>query len=310
MSENERDHIVLHLRLSRPLNRRLEEAAAVRRISVEQLASEAIQSAFPIALRQPNAAHGEATEFFRWKNVSLPEGTLLYFNHQGTKHMAAIVGATFTHEGKATSPSEFVNKISGATRNAWRDIWIKRPNDSSWVAAQDLRREVTRAELDDISNGGTIATLAAASAIPIAGAIGAVGATVGVYGLFGHRRRFGSLPISEKMGPRYLAACRAVPRIIKALSVSDGDLDHISEAKGMFNRVVREDRHDWQDVQRILDIAGKQDCKVAASWLTNLRLLAKEGDTISDHCATPIAEKVARALASARDELERRFAKR
>jgi hypothetical protein len=304
MTEDERDQVVLHLQLPASLARRLNEAAAVRSVSVEQVAIDVIQGAFPYSSVNQANTEGEATRGYRWKNVFLPEGTLLYFNYLGTQHLAAIVDAKFTHDGKAMSPSEFVNRISGATRNAWRDIWIKRPNDSRWASALDLRREVSKAELSDSSHTAMSAALATANTmIP---AIGAAVATVGVSGLAGRRRRFGTLPISAKMGPRYLAACRTIPRIVRTLVVSEDDFDQISDAKGMFNRIVREDQHDWQDVQRVLGMPDHKACKLAALWLTELRLLAKGGNAVDNHCTTPIARIVAKALASAERELGQR----
>ena len=31
------------------------------------------------------------------------------------------------------------NTVSWTTRNAWRDLWIKRPADSEWLLADDCR---------------------------------------------------------------------------------------------------------------------------------------------------------------------------
>jgi hypothetical protein len=47
------------------------------------------------------------------------------------------------------SPSEFANQVAGGTnRNAWRDLWIKRPHDSEFHLADDLRRpKITFSEL-------------------------------------------------------------------------------------------------------------------------------------------------------------------
>ncbi|WP_177219754.1 hypothetical protein [Nitrosospira multiformis] len=45
------------------------------------------------------------------------------------------------YEGEAFSRSGLANRIaSGTSRNAWRDLWIKRPRDKEWVLANDLRR--------------------------------------------------------------------------------------------------------------------------------------------------------------------------
>jgi len=116
----------------------------------------------------------------------------------------------------------------------------------------------------------------------------------------------GGLPISTTMGPRYLDACRTVIRIIDTLRGNAANLDAISEAKGMFNRVARHDQRDWQDVAKILGQPETEVCRDAATWLTQLRSLIQAGESLGAHCAAPIAKRVRAALQLAMTELEMR----
>lgn len=78
---------------------------------------------------------------YRWKSVLLPPGTKIRMTYRSQVHHAEIVGDHFTYEGRSVSPSEFANSVAGGTaRNAWRDLWVKRPFDQHFVLADDLRR--------------------------------------------------------------------------------------------------------------------------------------------------------------------------
>lgn len=42
-------------------------------------------------------------------------------------------------EGVSVSPSVLANRITQSSRNAWCDLWIKRPGDKDWTLAEDFR---------------------------------------------------------------------------------------------------------------------------------------------------------------------------
>jgi len=46
------------------------------------------------------------------------------------------------------SPSEFANKVAGSSRNAWRDLEIRRPDVDDWVSADRLRMAVKKSWSD------------------------------------------------------------------------------------------------------------------------------------------------------------------
>lgn len=116
---------------------------------------------------------------------------------------------------------------------------------------------------------------------------------------------FGKFPISVKMGPRYLAACAATARVIRSGEAGVEDLNHLSEMKGMYNRVLRQDRPDWEAVRQLLGEPDRAVCHLAAGWLWELRSLAKAGQPLDDHLDRPIARGVAIAAWRAREALER-----
>jgi hypothetical protein len=86
-------------------------------------------------LQQPKAS----SRGFIWKELFLPQGTEIRMTYKGTIYRANVVGDDFVYDGKPTSPGAMVNTVSGTSRNAWRDLWIKRPNDREWISAESLR---------------------------------------------------------------------------------------------------------------------------------------------------------------------------
>ena len=78
---------------------------------------------------------------YHWKSLLLPPGTQVRMTYKGTTYHACVEGDDFLYEGEKLTPSEFANRIAGGTaRNAWRDLWIKRPRDRDFHLADDLRR--------------------------------------------------------------------------------------------------------------------------------------------------------------------------
>jgi hypothetical protein len=80
-----------------------------------------------------------ADKGFQWKELHLPAGTQIRMSYRGKYHYAQVTGDSMIFEGKATTPGAMVNMITRSSRNAWRDIWIKRPKDESWTVARQLR---------------------------------------------------------------------------------------------------------------------------------------------------------------------------
>ncbi|MBU8541894.1 hypothetical protein [Falsiroseomonas tokyonensis] len=291
-------HVRLQVNLPVDTFQALKTTAAARGLSVQALAREALDEKFGSAI--PTAAEPQAEQGpgYRWKTVFLPDGSLISFTYEQKTHIATVKGNELIYDGKPTSPGEFVRVISGGPRNAWRDTWIKRPTDVGWIHARQLQAET--AEQDHLS-----LTLIVE---PTANAVGAMVEQSLVQPVelppTAHRR-FGSYPISERMGPRYLAACLGVLRIFDTRSTSPEGLEAISEAKGMFNRIVRKDRHDWQQVQQAMGNPDYAACRQAAAWLSELRGLAKNGTRLDEHLAHPTAAIVLNGLSLARLKLER-----
>jgi hypothetical protein len=79
---------------------------------------------------------------YLWKTVLLPPGSSVRMKYKGKDYHATIEGDAFIYNNKAISPSEFANLVAGGTaRNAWRDLWIKRPTDRQFRPATHFRRE-------------------------------------------------------------------------------------------------------------------------------------------------------------------------
>lgn len=115
---------------------------------------------------------------------------------------------------------------------------------------------------------------------------------------------FGGYPISRRMGPRYLAASRAVSRIIAINDATAEDLSAVSDAKGMYNRVLRQDSPDWEAVRQLLGSPDRAICNLAAIWLKDLRELIKDDLELAEHCNTVRAKQIGTVLKFAALALE------
>jgi hypothetical protein len=78
---------------------------------------------------------------YHWKDVFLPNGTSIRMKYKGDFYYAAVQGDNIIYESQSVSPSEFANTVTQSNRNAWNDIWIKRPNDTEWIFADTIRRK-------------------------------------------------------------------------------------------------------------------------------------------------------------------------
>ena len=78
---------------------------------------------------------------YQWKNLFLSDGTQIRMQYKGAYSYAKVEGDEIIYKGQTISPSNLANSITGSSRNAWRDLWIKRPNDKEWKLAGDCRME-------------------------------------------------------------------------------------------------------------------------------------------------------------------------
>ena len=110
------------------------------RRDIALLAETAIAHWLALQAGQPASHSGRrAVNGYQWKHVFLPSGTLLRTRYQGKSFHAAVEGDDIVFEGRKVSPSEFVNALGGAARNAWQRIWVLFPNEATWLLAAGLR---------------------------------------------------------------------------------------------------------------------------------------------------------------------------
>ena len=74
-----------------------------------------------------------------WKNIFLPHGTRIRMKYKGRYYYAQVKHDEILYEDRSISPSEFANTVTNSSRNAWRDLEIRRPGDDEWHLANDLR---------------------------------------------------------------------------------------------------------------------------------------------------------------------------
>ena len=116
---------------------------------------------------------------YQWKSLFLPEGTQLRSWSYGEHNYALVVGDQILHNGKSVSPNQFAQSFARSTRNAWTDLYVRRPEDKQFKIAQRLRTELAQqakharaeapgaaAALADTSVGALLTALQAQASLP------------------------------------------------------------------------------------------------------------------------------------------------
>lgn len=92
-----------------------------------------------IEKQQSDEVYGSPSEGYQWKQLFLPNGTKIFMTFGQKKHQAIVKHGAFTFNDTTGSPSQFAIFIAGHSRNAWRDLYVKRPKDVEPVLADKLR---------------------------------------------------------------------------------------------------------------------------------------------------------------------------
>ena len=79
---------------------------------------------------------------YQWKRLFLPDGTRLRMHHADRWFYADVIADRLIYQGRPVSPRQLTVVIAGDGRNAWRDLWIRRPGERQWTSAEHLRREL------------------------------------------------------------------------------------------------------------------------------------------------------------------------
>ena len=87
----------------------------------------------------PDSFTMPTTSGYQWKQLFLPDGTLLRTIFNGKNFHCLVEGDHIRYNGEITSPSGFANAVGGVRRNAWKVIWVLFPNTSVWKLAGSLR---------------------------------------------------------------------------------------------------------------------------------------------------------------------------
>ena len=91
------------------------------------------------------AEYGDPSKGYVWQTLRLPNGTQLKMTYRHRDHFAEIRHEMISYQGEKFSPSQWAHRVANNTsRNAWRDIWIKRPGETAWQLAESVRRAEMR----------------------------------------------------------------------------------------------------------------------------------------------------------------------
>lgn len=106
----------------------------------------------------PNGGDPANIRGYQWKSLFLPEGTVLRSWSYGEHNYAEVVGDEIIHNGRAVSPNKFAQAFARTTRNAWTDLFVRRPGDKNYIMACRLRQQVAKAPPPQPAATGDLAT--------------------------------------------------------------------------------------------------------------------------------------------------------
>lgn len=118
----------------------------------------------------PKTADPDGLHGYQWKCLFLPEGTVLRSWSYGEHNYAVVEGDDIIHNGKAVTPNQFARSFARTTRNAWDDLYVRRPGDKQFKLACLLRKEIQR-EQEDVRKARVQAATAPSSLAPTVAAI-------------------------------------------------------------------------------------------------------------------------------------------
>ncbi|HZV66271.1 MAG TPA: hypothetical protein VFG03_15300 [Telluria sp.] len=100
---------------------------------------------------------------YQWKCLFLPDGTELRMRFGGEVFYARVLEDAIVYQGQRLSPRQLTIAIAGDGHNAWRELWLLLPGESTWKLACLRRRELERQAVPaPASPADTIAAAAAA----------------------------------------------------------------------------------------------------------------------------------------------------
>jgi hypothetical protein len=78
---------------------------------------------------------------YQWKDLFLPDGTDLRLRYKGVDYHARVDGDRIMYAGGAVSPRAWCMMVTGSSRNAWREVWIRRSVNEYWTRARTWRKD-------------------------------------------------------------------------------------------------------------------------------------------------------------------------
>lgn len=105
--------------------------------------AEAIHNAIKLWIARQRA-DVEPERGYQWKQLFLPDQTRVRVIFDGKSYLACVQGDELVYQGAAISPHQMVRQIVGDGRNAWREIWVRLPQQRAWKNADQLRARLIK----------------------------------------------------------------------------------------------------------------------------------------------------------------------
>jgi hypothetical protein len=110
-------------------------------MSPREAAAAAIDQWIAAERAQVKVLSATPTRGYQWKSLFLPEGTELRMHFARQDYHARVIGEHIVYDGQRVSPRQMTIAVAGSGHNAWRELWVRLPDDGKWRPASLLRRQ-------------------------------------------------------------------------------------------------------------------------------------------------------------------------
>ena len=108
-------------------------------MEIEDAICDAIADAMKPRPAAPQPGLDAVVPGYQWKQVFLPDGTVLRASFHGRQYFAVVEGTEIKFGDQSLSPSGFANLQGSGNRNAWKAVWLRFPGYADWVRADTCR---------------------------------------------------------------------------------------------------------------------------------------------------------------------------
>jgi hypothetical protein len=111
--------------------------------SISEISDRMDQTLISIERLFIEANFGPLNVGYRWRNLFLPNGTMLRVRHARRRYTATVTHGDLIFQGEPSTPAKMLRDITEEDKaDLWGKIYVSLPGDMDWRVAADVRKEI------------------------------------------------------------------------------------------------------------------------------------------------------------------------